>query len=122
MAMETGLMWFEEGDYSKARRRFDKMVDYYRRTPGLADAGPVPGESSGSRDAEESMRQFRKACTPPSATSNVCPGPATAAAHRPDPPCRGMDTAGMRDSAQVVMELGQEAFMENAEFKGSTRN
>ena len=24
----------------------------------------------------------------------------------------------MRDSAQVVMELGQEAFMENAEFKG----
>ncbi|HPF68610.1 MAG: tetratricopeptide repeat protein [Flavobacteriales bacterium] len=119
MAMETGLMWFEEGDYSKARRRFDKMVDYYPENAGAWQMLALCQEKLRlRRDAEESMEEFRKAYAALGDIERLPKDQRRLLRTALIRYAEHMDTAGMRDSAQVVMELGQEAFMENAEFKG----
>lgn len=118
MAMETGMMYLELGDDSKARRRFDAMVDYYPENPGAWQMlALVQQRMNLRRDAAESMERFNEAYA---ALGNI--------EELPDDQQRllrtalvlyaeHMDSKGMRDSAQIVLELGEEAFLENAEFK-----
>jgi tetratricopeptide (TPR) repeat protein len=118
MAMETGLMYLEMGDDSKARRRFDAMVDYYPENPGAWQMLALAQQKLNLyRDAKESMERFHVAYT---AVANIDDLPRdqqqllrTSLIYYAE----SMDDQGLRDSAQVVLNLGEEAFMENVEFR-----
>lgn len=118
MAYETGIMLMDQGEWSKARRRFDKIVGYH---PENAGAWPMLAlcemKLNMRRDARESMEHFREAYAaipdidrlPVDQRRLLRTSLIRYAEH--------MDGRQMRDSARVVLDLGKAHFMEDAEFK-----
>ena len=121
-AMDAGMSWLEQGNVSKARMIFNRMVGYDPGNPGAWQMLALcQSMNRQHREAEESMEKFHEAL---------------AAAEQKDPELRYLSSDqfklmknamilhseyltenGMADSARTVMDLGVAHFEEDPEFR-----
>ncbi|MCB0795940.1 MAG: hypothetical protein KDB88_14490 [Flavobacteriales bacterium] len=119
MAMETGIMFLDMEEYTKARRRFDRMVDYHPENAGAWQMLALcQQELNLQRDAAESMEEFRKSFQAIDDIDRLSKDQRTLLRGSLIRYAEHMDALGMQDSARHVLDLGYDAFQENPEFKG----
>jgi len=117
-AMESGINHYQMGDYSKARRIFDRMVAYQPENAGAWRLRALCQERMRLvRDAELSRKEFAKAYE---AIPDIQRLPAdqrkllrTALIMDAE----YMIENGKAAEARELLALGEDSFMENAEFK-----
>lgn len=117
-AMESGLNHYEMGDFSKARRVFDRMVDYMPENAGAWRMKALCQERLRlARDAEESLQGFQQAYSAIPDIERLPKDQRQLLRRSLILHAEHMLSAGRTAEAREVMALGEDNFMSNAEFK-----
>ena len=122
-AMGAGLAHLDLGEYSKAKREFDRMTGYQPENAGAWQMLAITQLNMRlARDAAESMKSFREA---DAAIPDISRLPVDQKRILRESLIRYADhlaDAGMRDSARTVVGLGEDYFSENPEFKALVKD
>lgn len=117
-AMESGINHYQLGEYSKARRVFDRMVAYMPENAGAWRMLALCQERMNMlRDAEESRKEFAKAYDAIEDLERLPADQRKMMRNALIMDAEYLVEQGKKAEARELMALGEEAFMGNAEFK-----
>lgn len=117
-AMESGLNHYEMGHFSKARRIFDRMVDYMPENAGAWRMKALCEEHLRlHRDAEESLEGFQQAYAAITEKEQLPKDQRQLLRRSLILHAEHLLGTGRTAEAREVMALGEDSFMSNAEFK-----
>jgi len=118
-AMSSGITHYEMGDYSKARRVFDRMVVYMPENAGAWRMRALCQERMNlKRDATESRKLFDDAYAAIGDPASLPTDQRRLLRQALIMEAEHLLATGQRAEAKAVMALGEDSFMGNAEFKG----
>lgn len=121
-AMDAGMNHYEQGDYSKARMIFSRMVGYDPKNPGAWQMLALcQANGRMMRDAKESMEMFHKTLAAAeqedAELNSLRPGQRKLVKNALIEYSEYLTENGMQDSARVVLDLGIEHFEDDPEYK-----
>lgn len=117
MAMETGMMYLDLEEFSKAKRYFDKMTDYYPENPGAWQMLALSqSKLNMAREAMESMKQFQKAYDSLEDINDLPRDQRILLRNSLIAYTQYLEEKGDLDDARATLEMGVDDFMDNAEF------
>ena len=117
-AMGKGIMHYEMGDFSKARRIFDRMVVYMPENAGAWRMRALCQERMNlKRDAIESRKNFDQAYTAIGDPAELPTDQRRLLRQALILEAEHLLANGRKAEAKELMSLGEDSFMGNAEFK-----
>jgi tetratricopeptide (TPR) repeat protein len=117
-AMGSGIAFFEMGDYSKARRVFDRRVVYMPENAGAWRMRALCQERLNlKRDATESLKMFDVAYAALGDPAKLPTDQRRLLRQALIMDAEHLLATGRSAEAKEVMALGEDSFMGNAEFK-----
>lgn len=118
-AMSSGIAHYEMGDYSKARRVFDRMVVYMPENTGAWRMRALCQDRMNlKRDATESRKQFDEAYAAVGDPAKLPTDQRRLLRQSLILEAEHLLATGHHAEAKATMALGEDSFMGNAEFKG----
>ncbi len=121
-AMESGINHYQMGEYSKARRIFDRMVGYMPENAGAWRLRALCQERLNmKRDAQESRKEFTKAFDAIGDLERLPVDQRKLMRNALIIDAEYLVEQGKKAEARELMALGEDTFMGNAEFKALYR-
>lgn len=123
VAMEVGLFHLDLGEYSKAKRQFDRMTGYQPENAGAWQLLALTQlKLRLARDASESMKGFDRAYAAIPDIERLSPDQRRLLREGLIRHAEHLQDSGQLDSARVVMGLGAEHFSKNPEYNALLRD
>ncbi|MFT3885940.1 MAG: hypothetical protein QM724_11070 [Flavobacteriales bacterium] len=122
MAQESGMNFYEEGPkgMSKAKQTFDSMTGYYPENPGpWLMMGLVQYRSNLAKEGDASIAKYKAALDAAGGITSLPDDQKKLMKGALIKYAEYLDSKGDKSGAKAALEVGKDAFMEDAEFKGA---